>query len=59
MNRQAIGRVAAVLSGAAVLFGLEQGLDVKLYIAIPVDVVVYTAIKLAFGLLWGAGDKPT
>jgi hypothetical protein len=59
MNRQAIGRVVAVLIGAAVLFGLEQGLGVKLYFAIPVAIVVYLAVKIAIGLLWGIDDKAT
>lgn len=59
MNRQAIGRVVAVLIGAAVLFGLEQGLGVKLYFAIPVAIVVYLAVKVAISLLWGVDDKAT
>ena len=48
-----------MLVGAAVLFALEQGLSVQLYIAIPLAVVAYLAVKVAFGLLWGAGDKAT
>ena len=48
-----------MLAGAAVLFGLEQGLGVTLYIAIPLAVAVYFALKVAIGLLWGAGDKAT
>ena len=59
MNRQAIGRIVSVLAGAAVLFGLQQGLDVKFYFAFPVAMVVYLAVKVAIGLLWGAGDKTT
>jgi hypothetical protein len=59
MNRQAIGRVVSVLIGAAVLFGLEQGLGLKLYFAIPVAIVVYLAVKIAIGLLWGVDDKAT
>ena len=59
MNRQAIGRIVSVLIGAAVLFGLEQGLGVKLYFAIPVAIVVYLAVKIAIGLLWGVDDKAT
>jgi hypothetical protein len=59
MNRQAIGRIVSVLAGAAVLFGLQQGLDVKFYFAFPVAMVVYLAVKVAIGLLWGAGDKAT
>ena len=59
MNRQAIGRIVSVLVGAGVLFGLQQGLGGKLYIAIPVAIVVYLAVKVAIGLLWGADDKAT
>ena len=59
MNRLAIGRIISVLVGAAVLFGLEHGLGVKLYIAIPVAIVVYLAVKVAIGLLWGSDDKAT
>ena len=49
----------SVLAGAAVLFGLEQGLDMKFYFAVPVAVAVYVALRLAIGFLWGAGDKTT
>ncbi len=59
MNRQAIGRIISVLVGAGVLFGLQQGLGLQLYIAIPLAVVAYLAVKVAIGLLWGADDKAT
>ena len=35
-----------MLVGAGVLFGLQQGLGVKLYIAIPVNTKVYRAVAL-------------
>ena len=54
-----IGRLVSVLIGAAVLYGLEHGLGVQLYFAIPAAIVVYLAIKVAIGLLWGADDKAT
>ena len=57
MNRLAIGRIVSVLAGAAVLFELEHGLGVPLYFAIPAAIVVYLALKVAIGLLWGADDK--
>ena len=57
MNRQATGRIISVLVGAVVLFGLQQGLDMKLTIAIPLAITVYLAVKVAFGLLWS--DKAT
>jgi hypothetical protein len=59
MNKHGISRIVSVLVGAGVLFGLEQGLGVKLYIAIPVAIVVYLAVKVTIGLLWGADDKAT
>lgn len=59
MDRQTIGRLIAVLAGAAVLFGMEQGLDVKFYYAVLAAVVVYFALRLAIGSLWSADDKPT
>lgn len=59
MNRLAIGRLVAVLAGAAVLFELQHGFGVQLYFAIPTAIVVYFAIKVAIGLMLGAGDKPT
>ena len=59
MNRLAIGRLVAVLVGAAVLFELQHGFGVQLYFAIPVAIVVYFALKVAIGLMLGAGGKPT
>jgi hypothetical protein len=41
----------AVLIGAAVLFGLQQGLDLALYFAIPIAIVAYTACRFGFALL--------
>jgi hypothetical protein len=53
MNRQTLGRMLAVLVGGAVMFGLELWLGVQFYIAIPVGVVTYLAVRLGFGLVWG------
>ena len=44
-------RMIAVLIGAEVLFGLQQGLDLALYFAIPLAIVAYTACRLGFALL--------
>ena len=59
MNRLAIVRLISVMAGAAVLFGLERSLGLQLYFAIPAATVVYLAVKVGLGLLWGAGDKAT
>ena len=56
MNKLAIVRIVSVLTGAAVLFGLEQWLQVSLVIALPAAVVAYMAVKIGLGLLLGAGD---
>jgi hypothetical protein len=53
MNRQMLGRMIAVLVGGAVMFGLELGLGVQFYIAIPVAIVIYLAVRFAFDLVWG------
>jgi hypothetical protein len=59
MNRLTIGRLVAVLAGAAVLFELQHGFGVQLYFAIPAAIIVYFALKVAIGLMLGAGGKPT
>jgi hypothetical protein len=53
MSQPAIARIVWVLADAAVLLRLEQGLDVTLYIALPLAIVVYCVVKLAFSLSWG------
>ncbi|HTT48337.1 MAG TPA: hypothetical protein VMG39_10090 [Pseudolabrys sp.] len=55
MNGPTIARIVSVLVGAAVLFGLQHGLDVKFYIALPVAILSYLAVKVGLGLLLGAG----
>lgn len=57
MNRHGISRIAAVLVGAAVLFGLEQGLGAKLYIAIPAGVIAYVVTLVTLGLLLGTSPR--
>ena len=58
MDRFLIVRIVSVLIGAAVLFELQRGFNVALYIAIPVAIVVYLIVKVAIGLLLGV-DKTT
>ena len=56
MNRLAVTRIISVLVGAAVLFGLQQGLGLQFYFAFPAAIVAYLAVKVALGLAWGADD---
>jgi uncharacterized membrane protein len=57
MNRDRMIRFAAVLVGAGVLFGLEQELGVKLYLAIPAGILAYVATLVALGLTLGRGSQ--
>jgi hypothetical protein len=57
MNKLAIARIVAVLIGAAVVFGLQHGLDMQLYFAVPIAAIVYMAAKVAIGLAWGVDEK--
>jgi uncharacterized membrane protein len=46
MSRDRWIRSAAVLTGAAVVFGMEQQLGAKLYVAIPAGILVYIVTLL-------------
>jgi hypothetical protein len=50
MNRLAIARIVSVLVGAGVLFGLQQGFELKFYIALPLAIVAYLVVKVGLGL---------
>ncbi len=54
-NRPA--RFVAIAIGAAVLFGLELGFDVKVYVAIPAGVLAYLATRFGMGLMLDADSK--
>lgn len=56
MNRRTMTRAIAVLASAAVLFGLEQGFDMKFYFAFPVALLAYFAALVGVGLMLDA-DK--
>jgi hypothetical protein len=57
MNRDRMIRFAAVLVGAGVLFGLEQGLGVNLYVAIPAGILAYAATLVALRLALGSRSQ--
>ena len=56
MNKLLVCRMIAVLIGAAVLYGLQQGLGLQLYVAIPIAAIAYMAVKVGLGLLWGVDE---
>jgi hypothetical protein len=57
MSKHRISRSIAVLVGAAVLFGLEQGLGLQLYFAIPVAFVAYILTLAASVRVLGADSS--
>jgi hypothetical protein len=57
MQTNGVSRIVAVLVGAGVLFGLEQGLQLALYIAIPLGVLAYLVTLVGLGLMLGAGKR--
>ncbi|MGE5163356.1 MAG: hypothetical protein ACM3IH_04955 [Sphingobacteriales bacterium] len=57
MSRDRMIRFAAVLVGAAVLFGLEQKFGVNLYLAIPAGIAAYFATLVALTLALGSGSQ--
>ena len=57
MSRSGITRIVAVLTAAAVLFALQQGLGLQFYFALPAAVLAYLAVLVGLGLLLDA-DKP-
>jgi hypothetical protein len=44
MSKHRIGRIIAVLVGAVVLFGLEQGRGLQLYFAIPAGLLAISSL---------------
>ena len=57
MSSDRIIRLAAVLVGAATLFGLEQQLGVKLYLALPAAIAAYFATLIVLALAFGSGSQ--
>lgn len=58
MTKDRLIRFAAVLVGAGVIFGLEQELGAKLYIAVPAGILAYIVTLLVLGLTLGSGSQP-
>jgi hypothetical protein len=56
MSRNRMIRFAAVLVGAAVLFGLERGVGVSLYVALPAGIAAYFVTLFVVALAFGDGN---
>jgi len=50
-------RMAAIGVGAAVVFGVEQGLAQPLYVAVPLAIVAYAATLISLGWVLSARAK--
>jgi uncharacterized membrane protein len=50
-------RFAAVLVGAGVIFGLEQELGARFYVAIPAGIIAYVITLVVLGLMFGSGSQ--
>jgi hypothetical protein len=57
MNQERMIRLAAVLLGAAVLFGLERGFGVSVYVAIPTGIFAYFVTLAVLALAFGSGNQ--
>jgi hypothetical protein len=57
MKRDRMIRFAAVLVGACMLFGLEQELGAKLYVAIPAGILAYAVTLVVLGLVLGTSSQ--
>jgi hypothetical protein len=57
MNRERMIRFAAVLVGAGMLFGLEQELGARLYVAIPAGILAYAVTLVVLGLALGTSSQ--
>jgi len=51
MNLQLIGRLAAILIAAGLLYGLTYRFAVSFYLAFPVALVAYTLVRVVFAYL--------
>lgn len=54
MKPNPYARMAAVAVGAASIFGLQHGLELSFWIALPVAIAAYAATVVGMGYLLGA-----
>lgn len=53
MNANPYARMAAVAIGAVTIFGLQHGLELSFWIALPLTIIAYAATVLGMGYLLG------
>ena len=57
MKPNPYARMAAIAVGATTIFGLQQGLELSFWIALPLAILAYAATVLAMGYLLDARAK--
>lgn len=55
MDSHRLHRFIAVLAGAASLYGLQQGVGLAFYFALPGAIVVYVLVLVTLTYLLGSG----
>ncbi len=57
MNPNPYARMAGIAAGAASIFGLQQGLELSFWIALPLAILAYAATVIGVGFLLAARVK--
>jgi hypothetical protein len=57
MNPNPYARMAGIAAGAATIFGLQQGLGLSFWIALPLAIVAYAGVVFSVGFLIAARAK--
>jgi hypothetical protein len=57
MNPNPYARMTGIAAGAATIYGLQQGLEVPFWIALPLAIVVYVVTVMGVGYLLAARAK--
>jgi len=58
MNLQLVGRLAAIIVAAGLLYGLNYRYEVAFYVAFPAALIAYTLVRAAFAYLAPPAAKP-
>jgi hypothetical protein len=57
MNPNPYARMAGIAAGAASIFGLQHGLELSFWIALPLAIMAYAATVISVGFLLAARAK--
>ncbi len=51
MNPNPYARMAGVAAGAATILGLQQGLELPFWVALPLAIIAYAVVVIGVGFL--------